>query len=386
VKMKKFGVIGICAAIVILAASFTIPAAAQDIQCPDLITYQYDGSTIPETYPNGTWAINWDYTGNADWYSDGGMLHIEGLPAPPDGEAIFYRQEASLLGAEKYAMEVRVWIEDYDQKNLETYLAFAISDGSKVAMVYPWHCRTCIVPEYPNAEIEDGYIAVNWFYHYPNVSAAGATNWSVPHTYRLVVDKSNVDPAQHIAELYVDGVLALTVPYDELAPTPGIWAGLTFPYGFAFGASRSHTIWDYVSYEVCFEELGPELDRIVDEINGLPDNAFRNNPDKHKKKASDTIDEVGRLTEEEKYAPASEMLATMYQGMDGSLTPDKFIDDMNDWIIDPEAQKDLTYDIALAILKIKDIARASDYPGIEAIEKLLDHRIDIGLIDPQPYP
>ncbi|HUS84509.1 MAG TPA: hypothetical protein VMX56_05160, partial [Anaerolineales bacterium] len=71
-----------------------------------------------------------------------------------------------------------------------------------------------------------------------------------------------------VAQVYVNNVLALSVPYADLDNVADVLPELTAPSLFGIGSDQSDTVWDNVSYEVC-EQVTPEPPPIEEQIVNL---------------------------------------------------------------------------------------------------------------------
>ncbi len=233
---------------------------AQALCSEPVVTLEYDCSTVPEESPSGAWSIVDSETYDSTWHSDGNNLYLDACAT--HGSAVFYRVEESLATAEKMAIEVRAYVTCHVTTTWlpGIFLGFGISDGTKLVLVWPV------------GSLEEGRIGVNYSGNYFQ-SEPGATDWSMPATYRLVLDKSSADPAVHVATVLVNGVTVLTVPYDELDDVGTLPYEIASPHLFGIGANNSDTVWDRVGYEICEQQATPEPPPIEEQITNMQEAA-----------------------------------------------------------------------------------------------------------------
>lgn len=83
-------------------------------------------------------------------------------------------------------------------------------------------------------------------------------------------------------------------------------------------------------------EIDPDdlLDDIIEYILGLPDDAFKNNPDQRKNALVNKLEEVRQMILDGDYEEAIDKL-------ENDIRPKMDGEGKNDWIIDPQAQEDL---------------------------------------------
>ncbi len=231
--------------VVLAIIGFTGEVSAQDLCNHPLISYDYDCSTIPEEAPDGVFTVLAEETHDSDWYSDGDKLHIDACAE--GGQAIFYRNEPTIATSKKMELfaTIHITCEITGQWVQITYAGIGLSDGVKAAVMWPY------------GDASDGSLAVETTgdpYKTPN----GTTNWSLPHVYKLVLDKSSEDPAEHFVEVFLKtpeasdyGDPVLHVPYSELPNHEDIVPnGPETPYIMAIGAAGSDSIWDNVGYNI----------------------------------------------------------------------------------------------------------------------------------------
>jgi hypothetical protein len=350
--------------------------SAYIFQAPPLVRLDYDCSTIPEESPAGVWQIAENWTKNSEWYSEDGLLFIDAYGGPGGGDpgAIFYREEASLAVASRFEMEVRACLTSYYSNLIipAIWSGFMVGDGVKGALVW-----TGPHPEKGQVCVNYGHLVTDVHY-----SDEDVTDWFSFNTYHLVVDKSDEDPGLHIAQVYVNDNLALTVNYTDLMDLP-----LTYPFPrvffpeesalFTFGGTWSDTEWDFVSYEV-YVDFELDLSPAIDYIPGLPDDAFSNLPELRRAQLSIQLNSAESSIDLKAYTAALEKLYNVYQKMDGSLTPDNLRDDLNDWVTDPDAQEYLTTELRSVIYQLLLLDRP-EMTGRQSSPSL-------ELIDPQPSP
>ncbi|HUU02023.1 MAG TPA: hypothetical protein VM425_11310 [Myxococcota bacterium] len=222
----------------LLALLLCFPRLAVGGTCPaPSASLNYNCSTIPEESPTGAWTIYAPYTHDSVWHSDGEKLYIDGYDTA--GQAAFFRDEPSMIDARKIEIDVRAAIGRSREITwlAPIFLGFGISDGVKLALVWP------------AGSPEAGAVGIN--FTEPITTAAGVTDWTALQDYRLVLDKESDDPAEYVAQVYVNDVMVLSVPYAELEDVAGFLPDLQAPSLFGIGADQSDTVWDNVSYEVC---------------------------------------------------------------------------------------------------------------------------------------
>ena len=117
----------------------------------------------------------------------------------------------------------------------------------------------------PQGSLDEGRIGLNVSSDY-FASEPGATDWSQPAAYRLVVDKSSEDPAEHVAIVQVNGTTVLTVPYSDLDDLGELPGGVTSPHVFGIGAQHSDTVWEQVEYEICLPQVRPPIEEQIENI------------------------------------------------------------------------------------------------------------------------
>lgn len=191
--------------------------------------YYYDASTIPELYPPGPWEVLIENPG-VTWDVSFDVLCIGAYDG--GGAVTFYRSDGCIATADKYEIEVLMHVER-SKSGYWTEYSFGASDGEKQVLV--WGSRRL------------GWIGI---YKYENMQTV-PVDLSTPAKYRLVVDKSDIDPDEHKVELYRNGELLVTELY---------W-GLDDPYpgdpdvnGYGFSGSGSDTEWHFLK----FETLAPQ--------------------------------------------------------------------------------------------------------------------------------
>lgn len=222
------------------------------------IAIEYDGSTAPEVYPSEPWQVFEAVTYNSTWYSDGEYLFIDAY----DGSAGFYRLEESLETAKVFEIRARMKITRSEPVAWmpQIFMGLGASDGAKVALLWP------------GGDPALGRVAIN-YQDDVKYTQEGVTDYSSMVEYRLVVDKTGVDASGHVVNVFVNGLLVLTIPYNELDDAADYPELGVEPQVFAFGASASDTVWDHVAYhitgaagpsniETCLAEVDPATGQV----------------------------------------------------------------------------------------------------------------------------
>jgi len=290
--------------------------AAPEPVCPDpVVTLDYDCSTTPE---EAGWLIYDPYTNNSTWYNYGDRLVINANH--PGGQATFYKLESSLATAEKFAIDANVYIADYLPQSgiMVLNLGFGFSDGIKSTVMWP------------TFDLDKGQIAINYSVD-PYYSEEGVTDWFSANTYRLVVDKSNADPADYAVEVYLNNTLVLTVPYNELTDAPGSLPVVPDePYLFGFGGNRCKMVWDNIRYEVCGSP--PSIPKILDNFDSWVDDGTLSgvgegqSAENRLNALRNMLTTAGELIDAGEYEAACRQLHDAYLKCDGEPNPPDFIE------------------------------------------------------------
>ena len=300
--MNKYEMVTFSIFLVVIL-SVSTPAVAQNQD--EYLPYLYNCDTVPEAAPDGPWEVDTLDEG-VDVISDGMVLYLNAYEE--GGWALYYRNELSLADAEYYTMGANLfiarslgfWITDF---------AFGAADGQREVFVM-------------------GAL------DYGGVFILTSTGWvdaevdlSVPANYNLIVNRRNPDPSYHTVSLYRNKELVIQLPYAELTEST------LDPPLFGFGTMDSDTVWEYVRYEVGGDPIA-SIDEVSTNIQTLPDDAFRDNPDQKKKALKQKLDETSKKIHEREYEDAiAKLQCDVRAKMDGN-SPD-------DWIIDPAAQEEL---------------------------------------------
>jgi hypothetical protein len=203
------------------------PRTAQaDPECPPpgaLTQVAYEADTLPEDDPVAPWNLD-SLIGEVTRRVEGGVLVI-GASAF-DAGVIYSRSEESLVRAEWFWLEARVWFDDLLAPPHHGPAVLSFADGEKEAGLH---------------FIDYGWTRVLRLEPVAGGSPEIEFDWTAPHVFGLSVERHGRVRA------LVDGAEVFDVAYDDLGPGGGSGG-----FGLAmFGSEESTGYWDFVRYEIC---------------------------------------------------------------------------------------------------------------------------------------
>jgi hypothetical protein len=198
-----------------------------------LLRVAYEADTLPEDDPVSPWTPNQSCAEPAAATVEGGVLTVS---APPNCGVAYDRKEDALARASAFALQARLWLESSEPESWISEGTLGAKDGAKYVtlhfMVFEDTGRRFMRLETLNAPLAEVDI-----------------DWRVPHVYRLEVVR------EETARVFVDGVLVIERPYQDLEDTQPGEEG----FGLSqFGTGGSVMHWDWVRYELCPADGGSE--------------------------------------------------------------------------------------------------------------------------------
>lgn len=161
------------------------------------------------------------------------------------GSAIFYKVEEDLESADTIDVEFNAWILRYSQPGWapSANLGVAVSDGDKVALIWP------------GGDPTQGRV---FFTTGEDSSGPGATDWFSANTYKIVFNQEVGK-----ANFYVNGIILGSLLDEELDDAELF--GLDEPRIVAFGSVGADTVWDYLEYSYSGYDKDWDGDGYIDE-------------------------------------------------------------------------------------------------------------------------